>query len=149
MAAPPRVTPVVGAGGGLPSSLASGRKLDTLSASVLGHLKAIFTAVSGGDNGIDRAEQDAFLKDVQQIDAGTRPFPDKDRLDLNDFLQYAASPDFRALGPPKSHDLSYPLSNYFISSSHNTYLTGHQLYGQSSTDGYKSVLHLGRFTGLG
>jgi hypothetical protein len=32
------------------------------------------------------------------------------------------------------------LSNYFISSSHNTYLIGHQLYGNASTDGYKNVL---------
>ncbi|KAK0710736.1 phosphatidylinositol-specific phospholipase C [Lasiosphaeris hirsuta] len=37
-------------------------------------------------------------------------------------------------------DRSYPLPEYFISSSHNTYLMAHQLYGVSDAGIYESVL---------
>eukprot|EP01062_Namystynia_karyoxenos_P027750 TRINITY_DN21200_c0_g1_i3.p1 TRINITY_DN21200_c0_g1~~TRINITY_DN21200_c0_g1_i3.p1 ORF type:complete len:944 (+),score=164.62 TRINITY_DN21200_c0_g1_i3:98-2833(+) len=41
------------------------------------------------------------------------------------------------------HDMSHPLPHYLVSSSHNTYLTGHQLHGLSSAEMYRTCFELG------
>jgi hypothetical protein len=58
---------------------------------------------------------------------------------LKDFLDYMSSDSSNACGKPPNQDLDHKLSEYFISSSHNTYLTGHQLYGKANVEGYKNV----------
>lgn len=45
--------------------------------------------------------------------------------------------------PAEVLDRSRPLPDYFISSSHNTYLMAHQLYGESQASAYKTALYTG------
>jgi phosphatidylinositol phospholipase C delta len=45
--------------------------------------------------------------------------------------------------PPSEFSLDRPLHEYFISSSHNTYLLGRQVAGQSSVEAYISALNRG------
>ncbi|KAJ3900152.1 1-phosphatidylinositol-4,5-bisphosphate phosphodiesterase 1 [Lentinula edodes] len=58
-------------------------------------------------------------------------------ITLETFTSFLLSSDNPAcLEPQTSHDMTRPLSDYYISSSHNTYLIGHQLYGESTVEGY-------------
>lgn len=62
--------------------------------------------------------------------------------DFDAFLKHLADPN--ASAPlPIAVDTSHAISQYFISSSHNTYLTGNQLWSKSSTGAYKNVLERG------
>ena len=45
--------------------------------------------------------------------------------------------------PPGVVDRSHPLPEYFVSSSHNTYLMAHQLFGASSAGAYEATLRAG------
>ncbi|KAJ5082441.1 hypothetical protein N7532_011484 [Penicillium argentinense] len=66
------------------------------------------------------------------------------RMNLNTFSSFLASPSngIYASRPPKSR-FDRPLNEYFISSSHNTYLLGRQVAGASSTEAYISALQQG------
>ncbi|KAJ5816691.1 hypothetical protein N7447_008924 [Penicillium robsamsonii] len=59
---------------------------------------------------------------------------------LDAFRAYMKDPNSSAMGPEEALDLSAPISDYFISSSHNTYLTGNQLYSNAAASAYTSVL---------
>ncbi|KAG8687566.1 Phospholipase C, partial [Ceratobasidium sp. 395] len=61
---------------------------------------------------------------------------------LDDFSAFLLSADNAAFGD-RAHDMNRPLSEYFISSSHNTYLVGHQLVGESTIEGYIRALGAG------
>ncbi|KAG8738046.1 Phospholipase C [Ceratobasidium sp. 414] len=61
---------------------------------------------------------------------------------LDDFSAFLLSADNAAFGD-STHDMNRPLSDYFISSSHNTYLVGHQLVGESTIEGYIRSLGCG------
>uniref|UniRef100_A0A4W6D086 Phosphoinositide phospholipase C n=1 Tax=Lates calcarifer TaxID=8187 RepID=A0A4W6D086_LATCA len=58
-------------------------------------------------------------------------------LYLMDKENFASRNEESEINPEELH---YPLSYYYIESSHNTYLTGHQLKGESSVELYSQVL---------
>ncbi len=64
------------------------------------------------------------------------------KLSFTGFLNYLTSASCDAYDPAhleKNMNMKEPLSSYFINSSHNTYLTGHQLTGISSVEMYVQV----------
>lgn len=70
--------------------------------------------------------------------------------DLEDDTEDRPSAAVRALAdkphidvPAQVVDRSYPLPEYYISSSHNTYLLAHQLFGTSSATAYENALKAG------
>ena len=86
----------------------------------------------------------AEFDQVENIEANnldSSAFPnnvqESDRL-----LNYLASDEANAMAPV-ALDATHPISDYFISSSHNTYLWGNQLYGKASTKAYQKVLERG------
>lgn len=126
------------AGGGLSGKPKS---IQTLESSVLTQLQNIFDSHAGAGKKWHKEQIDAFIHGVQRSTSQVPAWlAGKDELDFGSFLKYMTSPETNIMAPPPEQDLSWPLSSYFISSSHNTYLTGNQLYSDSSTDAYKNVL---------
>jgi len=86
-----------------------------------------------------------ILSYLETISSGKRPLSPLQLEELskpphdNKFLKYMSSASSGASDPTSFIDLSYPLANYFVNSSHNTYLTGNQVYSVSSTDAYSHV----------
>ncbi|XP_054617426.1 1-phosphatidylinositol 4,5-bisphosphate phosphodiesterase beta-1 isoform X1 [Dunckerocampus dactyliophorus] len=64
-------------------------------------------------------------------------------ISVEGFARYLNGEENSIIPPEKldqSEDMTFPLSHYFINSSHNTYLTAGQLAGNSSVEMYKQVL---------
>uniref|UniRef100_A0A8C8HZJ7 1-phosphatidylinositol 4,5-bisphosphate phosphodiesterase n=1 Tax=Oncorhynchus tshawytscha TaxID=74940 RepID=A0A8C8HZJ7_ONCTS len=67
-------------------------------------------------------------------------------ITLEGFSRYLVSDENGVIPPEKldqSEDMTFPLSHYFINSSHNTYLTAGQLAGSSSVEMYRQVMLAG------
>uniref|UniRef100_A0A8C2KB13 Phosphoinositide phospholipase C n=1 Tax=Cyprinus carpio TaxID=7962 RepID=A0A8C2KB13_CYPCA len=65
------------------------------------------------------------------------------QISVEGFARYLISEENSVIPPEKldqSEDMSFPLSHYFINSSHNTYLTAGQLAGSSSVEMYRQTL---------
>ncbi|KAK6855168.1 PLC-like phosphodiesterase [Apiospora arundinis] len=108
-------------------------------APLLARLQSVFDRHAGPDGLWNKEQVDAFFHLIQEDQTQQEV---AGGLDFNGFVQYMTSPAAGALGPtPEAqHDMSWPLNNYFVSSSHNTYLEGNQLTSDSTVESYEKVL---------
>lgn len=119
------------------------RVVESFQPSVAKHLRSIYAAHAGSDKAWTPDQTSRFVRSVQNHEQVFDDDAETPTLDLAGFLDYMASSDATAILPRNDEDLSWPMSAYFISSSHNTYLTGNQLYSDSTTEAYANVLRRG------
>ncbi|XP_048223171.1 1-phosphatidylinositol 4,5-bisphosphate phosphodiesterase delta-3 isoform X1 [Perognathus longimembris pacificus] len=115
-------------------------------------LEDIFHRYSGEDRVLSAPELLEFLED-QGEDGATLAHAQQliqtyelneaakqhELMTLDGFMMYLLSPEGAALDTAHTRvfqDMGQPLAHYFISSSHNTYLTDSQIGGPSSTEAY-------------
>ena len=137
LGAPKLDQPQLQAGGGSASATAKARTVSYLSPTFAKYLKAIYDEVGKKYKLTTKEGLARWLVEEQQA-------PETNAELLKDgsfshFANYFSSEASNAMKPAPPEDLNYPLSNYFISSSHNTYLTGNQLSSESSVEAYKNA----------
>ncbi|XP_018410681.1 PREDICTED: 1-phosphatidylinositol 4,5-bisphosphate phosphodiesterase delta-3 isoform X2 [Nanorana parkeri] len=114
-------------------------------------LEEIFHEYSGEDRVLSAEELQEFLQHQGEEATLERAREIIHKYELNEkakqhdlmmqegFMMYLLSAEgdiFNQKHRKVYEDMTQPLSHYFISSSHNTYLTNHQLVGSSSTESY-------------
>ncbi|VDK72952.1 unnamed protein product [Litomosoides sigmodontis] len=91
-------------------------------------------------------DHDYAIKIIQEHEPDPT-YRSKQQLSFEGFVRYMTDSVNYAFVPEEikleQDTLHYPLNYYYICSSHNTYLTGHQLKGESSTEMYRQVLLTG------
>ncbi|KAI0385221.1 PLC-like phosphodiesterase [Hypomontagnella monticulosa] len=120
-----------------------GKTVIYLSAAIQRHLRKLYDHLRRDEFTLSRKAFAEFLE-VQQ---GERlPSLTQDSYKFQEFLEvwwHQFSLEAEKPVSFEQKDLSKPISNYFISSSHNTYLSGNQLSGRSTADAYRRVLRRG------
>ncbi|KAH7170258.1 PLC-like phosphodiesterase [Dactylonectria macrodidyma] len=137
---PAAIDPSQQAGGGASESH---RTLASLNATIQKRLEKLFQSLADrSDHTWSKAQVRSFVESTQRQgpSAALDELLARENLDFDGFLTWMKSRQSAATTPPKNEDLSWPLSSYFISSSHNTYLTGNQLSSDSSTKPYTDTL---------
>ncbi|CRG88288.1 hypothetical protein PISL3812_05317 [Talaromyces islandicus] len=109
----------------------------SFSAAVLAHLKQIYESSRQNDPKLDFG---SIQGDESVLQTGKLGADNDNLASLASFLSYMASPVARAHRDAENSDLSSQIAHYYISSSHNTYLTGNQLYSEASAAAYTNVL---------
>ncbi|KAL0880660.1 hypothetical protein ABMA27_001879 [Loxostege sticticalis] len=133
-----------------------------------GEVQKIFNTLTDGKPYLSAIQLVDFLNDVQRdprLNEILHPYADiqkakdhikayehnkyhqqRSQLTFDGFLRFLMSEDNPIVAPNKldlCDDMEQPLAHYFINSSHNTYLTGHQITGKSSVEIYRQSLLAG------
>ncbi|XP_078385988.1 1-phosphatidylinositol 4,5-bisphosphate phosphodiesterase delta-3-like isoform X4 [Cetorhinus maximus] len=118
-------------------------------------LEEIFQRYLGKEQWLTVGEMENFLKEQKEMVTKEICLSIMQKYGLNDnakqnqlltqdgFMMYLLSPDgdvFNSSHDQVFQDMTQPLSHYFISTSHNTYLMEDQLGGPSSTEAYIRAL---------
>ncbi|KAJ3563071.1 hypothetical protein NP233_g9179 [Leucocoprinus birnbaumii] len=121
-------------------------------------LNALYASVTSTSKKLDYTAFKTFMLEIQKStlpdsdirsiflkSAHARTLTDNTTLTLDQFSSFLLSPDnsiFSEANKGIWQDMTRPLSDYYLSSSHNTYLVGHQLVGVSTIEGYiRALLH--------
>lgn len=121
----------------------NGNRQVYLSAAIQKHLRKQFDSMRRGEPTITR---DAFANFLEVSQGEKTPMLTEETYSFERFLEtwwLDFGIEAQKTAPIEHKDLSKPISNYFISSSHNTYLTGNQLTSRSTTEAYRRVLRRG------
>ncbi|XP_034256942.1 1-phosphatidylinositol 4,5-bisphosphate phosphodiesterase classes I and II isoform X2 [Thrips palmi] len=86
----------------------------------------------------------AFIEQYEK----KKEYVNRHLLSFDAFLRYLMGDDNPIIAASKleisnPESMEHPLAHYFINSSHNTYLTGHQITGKSSVEIYRQCLLAG------
>ncbi|KAM0337647.1 hypothetical protein ACHAPU_011530 [Fusarium lateritium] len=103
-------------------------------------LVSLFSELKGGDVVLSSVKFRAFLKTVQGETTQTSISLFQDDYDLETFTKVMLESSMGAIRPLPPRDLSKPITDYFIDSSHNTYLNGDQLHSRASASSYRNAL---------
>lgn len=112
------------------------------------HLERVYNQLCDGNSTLSHEKFVSWMENTQRQSIENQ-VAQKQTYTFQEFLETVYfNEGFEILKQPsQDKDLSKPISNYFISSSHNTYLTGNQLSSRSTTDAYKNVSETERYLG--